>query len=133
MPDPRPLLPPSPASRIDVIRQWLVGTFIGRAFLVGASVKLVAFLLCAWLPTLSAQEKVAPEETEEKSRDPQDSGPRKLKLENWGVALDFAKDCGYISEEEHQQLVTACAEVGRMLGAMLQNPDPFLLNLNSEF
>jgi regulation of enolase protein 1 (concanavalin A-like superfamily) len=57
--------------------------------------KLVAFLLCAWLPTLSAQEKVAPEETEEKSRDPQDSGPRKLKLENWGVALDFAKDCDF--------------------------------------
>ncbi len=45
MPDPRPLLPPSPASRIDVIRQWLVGTFVGRAFLVGASIKIVAFLL----------------------------------------------------------------------------------------
>src|SRR6185503_5036440 len=44
-PDPRPLLPASPGSRIDVIRQWLVGTFVGRAFLVGASVKLVAFLL----------------------------------------------------------------------------------------
>jgi phosphoserine phosphatase RsbU/P len=30
---------------VDVVRQWLVGTFVGRAFLVGASVKLVAFLL----------------------------------------------------------------------------------------
>src|SRR5712675_1904926 len=49
------------------------------------------------------------------------------------TSLDFAKDCGYISAEDHQQLVAACAEVGRMLGAMLQNPDPFLLNLNSEF
>ena len=44
-PDPRPLLPASPGSRIDVIRQWLIGTFVGRAFLVGASIKLVAFLL----------------------------------------------------------------------------------------
>ena len=44
-PDPRPLLPASPGSRIDVIRQWLIGTFVGRAFLVGAAIKLVAFLL----------------------------------------------------------------------------------------
>src|SRR5262245_36785233 len=49
------------------------------------------------------------------------------------TSLDFARDCGYISEEDHQRLVAACAEVGRMLGAMIQNPDPFLLNLNSEF
>ena len=44
-PDPLRLPPASPGSRVDVIRQWLVGTFVGRAFLVGASVKLVAFLL----------------------------------------------------------------------------------------
>jgi hypothetical protein len=44
-PDPRPLLSASPGSRIDVIRQWLIGTFVGRAFLVGTSIKLVAFLL----------------------------------------------------------------------------------------
>ena len=44
-PDPHPLLPASSTSRIDVIRRWLIGTFAGRAFLVGASVKLVAFLL----------------------------------------------------------------------------------------
>ena len=44
-PDPHPLLPASPTSRIDVIRRWLIGTFAGRAFLVGASVKLVAFVL----------------------------------------------------------------------------------------
>ena len=45
LPDPHPLLRPSRASRLDVIRQWLVGTFVGRAFLVGASIKIVAFLL----------------------------------------------------------------------------------------
>jgi sigma-B regulation protein RsbU (phosphoserine phosphatase) len=30
---------------VDIIRQWLVGTFAGRAFLVGVAVKIVAFLL----------------------------------------------------------------------------------------
>src|SRR6187397_287103 len=44
-PDPRPLLSASSGSRIDVIRQWSIGTFVGRAFLVGTSIKLVAFLL----------------------------------------------------------------------------------------
>jgi sigma-B regulation protein RsbU (phosphoserine phosphatase) len=44
-PDPHPLLPAPPASRVDVIRQWLTGTFVGRAFLVGASIKLMAFLI----------------------------------------------------------------------------------------
>jgi hypothetical protein len=43
--EPHRLPPASPASRADVIRQWLVGTFVGRALLVGAAIKLVAFLL----------------------------------------------------------------------------------------
>ena len=39
-------LPPAPHHpRVEVIRHWLLGTFAGRAFLVGAAVKLVAFLL----------------------------------------------------------------------------------------
>jgi four helix bundle protein len=42
------------------------------------------------------------------------------------TSLDFAKDCGYISPEEHTALVAQCQEVGRMLGSMIQNPDPFL-------
>jgi four helix bundle protein len=41
--------------------------------------------------------------------------------------LDFAKDCGYIAFDEHTLLTASCAEVGRMLGSMIQNPDPFLL------
>ena len=49
------------------------------------------------------------------------------------TSLDFVKDCGYISDGDHQRLAATCAEVGRMLGAMLQNPDPFLLNIDSEF
>jgi four helix bundle protein len=42
------------------------------------------------------------------------------------TSLDFARDCGYISREEHQALVAQCEEVGKMLGSMIQNPDPFL-------
>jgi len=49
------------------------------------------------------------------------------------TSLDFARGCGYLNDEEHQRLADACAEVGRMRGAMLQTPDPFLLNLESEF
>jgi four helix bundle protein len=43
------------------------------------------------------------------------------------TSLDFARDCGYISADEHKDLTTRCAEVGRMLGSMIQNPAPFLI------
>jgi len=43
------------------------------------------------------------------------------------TSLDFAKDCSYITEEEHGELIELCAEVGRMLGAMIRTPDKFLL------
>jgi four helix bundle protein len=43
------------------------------------------------------------------------------------TALDFAKDCGFITAEDHARLVAACSEVRRILGAMLTNPAPFLL------
>ena len=42
-------------------------------------------------------------------------------------ALDFAKDCGYISAIEHQELTAICLEIGKMLGGMLKRPAPFLL------
>jgi four helix bundle protein len=41
------------------------------------------------------------------------------------TSLDFAKDCGYISVEEHNDLTTRCAEIGKMLGSMIQNPASF--------
>jgi len=41
-------------------------------------------------------------------------------------SLDFAKDCAYISEETHQKLVALNHEVGKMLGAMIKNPNPFI-------
>ena len=42
-------------------------------------------------------------------------------------SLDFALSCAYISADEHRALTSACAEVGRMLGSMINNPGPFLL------
>ncbi|WP_425618323.1 four helix bundle protein [Anatilimnocola sp. NA78] len=42
-------------------------------------------------------------------------------------SLDFALSCGYISPDQHADLTTKCASIGRMLGAMIQNPRPFLL------
>jgi four helix bundle protein len=43
------------------------------------------------------------------------------------TSLDFALDCGYLQREEHQTLVAIAREVGKMLGSMIQNPEPFLL------
>jgi len=41
-------------------------------------------------------------------------------------SLDFAKDCGYGSMEEHQALTSKNREVGRMLGSMINNPGSFI-------
>lgn len=43
------------------------------------------------------------------------------------TSLDFARDCEYITVEEHGELTSICAEVGRMLGAMVLKPEGFLL------
>ena len=44
------------------------------------------------------------------------------------TALDFAYDCGYVTEEEHRELTEMNRSVCRMLGSMLNNPQPFLLS-----
>ena len=44
------------------------------------------------------------------------------------TALDFSRDCGYISKELHAELTGENKQIGRMLGSMLKNPRPFLLN-----
>ena len=41
-------------------------------------------------------------------------------------SLDFAKDCGYITKEQHQLLTGLNREIGRMLGSMINIPEPFL-------
>ena len=43
-------------------------------------------------------------------------------------SLDFAKDCGYVSTQTHEELVELNREVGRMLGSMINNPTPFLIS-----
>jgi four helix bundle protein len=43
------------------------------------------------------------------------------------TSLDFAKDCGYISSEQHEALIAKCAEIGRMLGGMMKKSDSFIL------
>src|SRR5437667_9615644 len=35
-------------------------------------------------------------------------------------ALDFARDCSYISTEQHKKLTAECAEIGRMLHGMMK-------------
>jgi four helix bundle protein len=47
------------------------------------------------------------------------------------TSLDFAKDCGFITPEEHGRLVALNTEVRRILGSMLQNPTAFLLPTRS--
>ena len=42
-------------------------------------------------------------------------------------AVDFARDCGYITKENHEELTSLSREIGRMLGSMINNPAPFLL------
>lgn len=42
------------------------------------------------------------------------------------TALDFAKDCSYITDQEHVELTGMCAEIGRMLGSMMREPAKFL-------
>ena len=42
------------------------------------------------------------------------------------TSLDFAKDCGYLTPAEHEELALRLTKIGKMLGAMIQNPDPFL-------
>lgn len=43
------------------------------------------------------------------------------------TSLDFARDCGYISDEKHGELIAGNNEVGRLLGAMLNNPKQWVL------
>jgi four helix bundle protein len=42
-------------------------------------------------------------------------------------ALDFAVACGYMAACEHQKLTSLYAQIGRMLGSMMQRPEPFIV------
>lgn len=43
-------------------------------------------------------------------------------------ALDFAKDCRYITIEQHTKLTALSREIGKMLGSMIKTPRPFLIS-----
>ena len=47
------------------------------------------------------------------------------------TSLDFARDCGYITGEQHAQFAEVNGEIGRMLGSMISNPAPFLLRTDA--
>ena len=38
------------------------------------------------------------------------------------VWLDFARDCGYLSQDLHRRIVTGYEQLGRMLGRMMADP-----------
>ncbi len=46
--------------------------------------------------------------------------------------LDYARDCGYLAAEKHAALTGESVEVGKMLGSMLNNPTPFLLQIKAD-
>src|SRR5271157_2461623 len=41
------------------------------------------------------------------------------------VWLDVARDCGYLSIEQHKALVTRYEEIGKMLHSMIEHPERF--------
>ena len=45
-------------------------------------------------------------------------------------SLDFAKDCGYCSQNEHNEMIQLNHEVGKMLGTMINPPTPFSSTTN---
>ena len=44
------------------------------------------------------------------------------------TSIDSARDCGYVTEEEHAELSHTNHSIGRMLGSMISNPAGFLLS-----
>ncbi len=42
-------------------------------------------------------------------------------------SLDFALQCGFLSPDQHRNLTNTNVEIGKMLGSMIHNPQPFLL------
>ena len=51
-----------------------------------------------------------------------DSDAENTETEIW---IKFSFDCKYINEQKYNDFTEKCAEVGRMLGFMIQNPDKF--------
>ena len=46
------------------------------------------------------------------------------------VWLDFARDCGYMTKERHDQLLEGYETVGKMLGSIIAHPEKLALHQN---
>ncbi len=44
------------------------------------------------------------------------------------IWLDFAGDCNYLQDQDHTSLRSKYDEIGKMLGAMISNPEKFCYN-----
>jgi four helix bundle protein len=42
------------------------------------------------------------------------------------VSLDFILECGYITNQEYQDLLNKSEEVGRILNNLVENPEKFI-------
>jgi len=51
-----------------------------------------------------------------------DSDGEQAETQHW---LDTALACKYISEDVYRNLMNKCMQIGRMLGKMMANPEPF--------
>jgi four helix bundle protein len=52
-----------------------------------------------------------------------DCGAEATETQVW---LDFARDCGFLSEGRHKELAAGYDELGRMLSSMIKDPAKFL-------
>src|SRR5438552_2025562 len=53
-----------------------------------------------------------------------DSDGENGETETW---LDFASDCGYLSERDHALFTEKYREIGAMLGSIIKDPSSFIL------
>ncbi len=47
-------------------------------------------------------------------------------------SLDYAKDCGYITSQQHGHLTEMSERIGKMLGSMIRHPQPFLIDTTKQ-
>src|SRR5213594_3626176 len=52
-----------------------------------------------------------------------DADGENAETETW---IDFARDCDYLSPQNHALFSKKCHEVGAMIGTMINNPSPFI-------
>ena len=58
-----------------------------------------------------------------------DADGENTETETW---IDFAHDCGYIDGAQHRDFRFRARSIGKMLGAMINNPTPFIIKDKNE-